>query len=150
MRNVALKQPSGQAGGGWKRAFDCGAALIALVILSPMMVMIALLILITIGPPIFSRHRRVGLNGAAYGCWKYRTVESTARETPGDATSQPNAAPGSRRLGIMLRESGLDALPQLFNILCGHVSFVGPQSPVRWLASNCFHAAKDNERSDRP
>jgi lipopolysaccharide/colanic/teichoic acid biosynthesis glycosyltransferase len=150
MRHVALKQPFCRAGGGWKRAFDCGAALIALVIMSPMMVMIALLVLITMGRPIFSRHRCIGLNGAAYICWKFRTVESITRETSDDATCQPNAASCSARLGIVLRESGLDVLPQLFNVLCGHVGFVGPQSPMRWIASHCFHATTDNERSDRP
>jgi lipopolysaccharide/colanic/teichoic acid biosynthesis glycosyltransferase len=119
------KELFGQAGGIWKRCVDRGAALVALLIMSPMIVTIALLILITMGRPIFSTYRCIGLNGAGYTRWKFRTVHSAARKMPGDAASRPNTTTRLPRMGIMLRESGLDNLPQLFNICCGHTSFVG-------------------------
>jgi lipopolysaccharide/colanic/teichoic acid biosynthesis glycosyltransferase len=123
------KELFGQAGGIWQRSVDRGAALIALIIMSPMIVTIALLILVTMGRPIFSKHRCIGLSGAVYMRWKFRTIGSAARTTPCDAASPPNTTARIPRLGIMLRESGLDELPQLFNIFCGHVSFVGLQKP---------------------
>jgi exopolysaccharide production protein ExoY len=124
------KEPFGQATGIWKRAVDRVAALTALIIISPMIVMIALLILMTMGRPIFSRHQSIGFNGAVYTRWKFRTAGCPACETPGHAASRPDPTPCYPRLGIMLRESALDDLPQLFNIVRGHTSFVGLQSPT--------------------
>jgi lipopolysaccharide/colanic/teichoic acid biosynthesis glycosyltransferase len=103
------KELFGRAGGIWMRSVDRGAALTALIIIMPTIVMIALLILITIGRPIFSGHRCIGINGTVYTRWRFRTAKSALCIS---------------RLGMMLRESRLDDLPHLFNIFCGHASFV--------------------------
>jgi lipopolysaccharide/colanic/teichoic acid biosynthesis glycosyltransferase len=103
------KEPFDRAGGIWTRSVDRGAALAALIIIMPAIVMLALLILITIGRPIFSGHRCIGINGAVYTRWRFRTAKS---------------APCIPWLGMMLRGSRLDDLPHLFNIFCGHASFV--------------------------
>ena len=99
----------GRAGGIWTRSVCRGTALMALVIIMPTIVMMALLILVTLGRPIFSGHRCIGINGAVYTRWRFRTATS---------------APGIPRLGMMLRESRLDDLPHLFNVFCGHAAFV--------------------------
>jgi lipopolysaccharide/colanic/teichoic acid biosynthesis glycosyltransferase len=138
-----LKELFGQAEGIWKRSVDRGAALTALIIVLPMIVMIALLILITMGRPIFSRDRCIGFNGAVYTRWRFRTAKSAPCKTLGEAASRPITTPRIPRLGIMLRESGLDDLPQLFNIFCGHASFVGLKSPKRSFFCRAQSAHQD-------
>jgi lipopolysaccharide/colanic/teichoic acid biosynthesis glycosyltransferase len=103
------KEPFWSGGGIWTRSVDRGAALTALIIIMPAIVMMALLTLITIGRPIFSGHRCIGINGAVYTRWRFRTAKSA------------HCIP---QLGMMLRESRLDDLPHLFNIVCGYASFV--------------------------
>ena len=118
----------GPVGGIAKRAFDCAASLTALVIMSPIMLMIALLILATMGWPIFSAQRTVGFNKSLFGRLTFRTAIAAAYDTPMAIEEHlDNAAPRVAWLGNMLHENGLDGLPQLFNILCGHMSLVGPQ-----------------------
>jgi lipopolysaccharide/colanic/teichoic acid biosynthesis glycosyltransferase len=107
--------------------------------------MITLLILTAMGRPIFSQHPCIGLKGVAYMRWKFRTIEFAAPEIPSDASPRSNAASRSPLLGLMLRESGLDDLPQLINILCGYASFVGPQSPIGSFFSHYLHSRKDGQ-----
>jgi exopolysaccharide production protein ExoY len=118
----------GPAGGITKRAIDCAASLAALVIMSPIMLMIALLILTTMGRPLFTAQRSIGFSKSLFGRLTFRTTIAAAHDTPRAIEEHLDAAvPRVTGLGNILRESGLDRLPQLFNILCGHMSLIGPQ-----------------------
>lgn len=130
-------------GGSKKRAFDVAMALVALVVLSPLMLMIALLIKATMGGPIIYAHTRVGHNGNAFRCLKFRTMVSHPDEKLKHfLANDPDAAQEWREtqklkndprvtfLGRTLRISSLDELPQLLNVLRGEMSCVGPRPVV--------------------
>jgi exopolysaccharide biosynthesis polyprenyl glycosylphosphotransferase len=125
-----------------KYAADRVAALFAIVLLSPVLIAAALGALISVGRPILFRQPRVGLDGHVFEILKFRSMKSDP-ETSGQANAawaaaQANAADGvdepaegaSRpptRFGWLLRRSGIDELPQLFNVLKGEMSIVGPR-----------------------
>jgi sugar transferase EpsL len=106
-----------------KRLFDIIAALIGLIILSPVILLTAILIRIFLESPIIFRQQRPGYKGHPFFIYKFRTM--TDRFSP-----DGNLLPDSERLtplGRFLRLLSLDELPELFNILCGEMSFVGPR-----------------------
>ena len=110
-----------------KRVFDFSAALIGLVILAVPMVMIAILIWVTCGRPILFTQDRVGKDGKIFRIKKFRTM--TVRQS--NATTITVA--GDQRItpiGRYLRSWKLDELPQLWNVLVGEMSFVGPRPDV--------------------
>lgn len=111
---------------GWfKRAFDFCTALVLLVFLSPLFVLIALLVKLSSPGPIFFRQRRYGLDGKEIWVWKFRTMR-TCEDGPviQQATKDdPRVTP----IGRLLRRTSLDELPQLFNVLEGSMSLVGPR-----------------------
>src|SRR5688572_20779602 len=104
-------------GGTWKRSFDCGTALTALVIMSPVMLMTALLVQVTMGRPILSSQQFLGFNRSIFTRWKFRTETVAEHEMPRAIADQPGACQRISWLGAIMVESGLDGLPQLFNIL---------------------------------
>jgi exopolysaccharide production protein ExoY len=125
---------------GWKFALDIACILLALPIWLPLMILLILVTRIASPGPIFYRQERVGLGGRPFLIWKFRTMKANAetrthenyfRElievdrpmTKLDACSDPRLAP----FGRFLRASGLDELPQIFNVLCGEMSLVGPR-----------------------
>jgi exopolysaccharide production protein ExoY len=154
IRDGDVKDP---VGGIWKRAFDFGVALAALVIMSPMILMITLLILVTMGRPIFSARRCVGFNKSAFHRLKFRTMALTAQEMRAHDFAEPEgkARPcrgAARRafgeqnatwLGSILRKADLDELPQLFNVLRGDMSVVGPRPLLASELSQYGARAKD-------
>jgi sugar transferase EpsL len=106
-----------------KRLFDLIAALIGLSILSPIILLTAILVRIFLGSPILFRQQRPGYKGHPFFIYKFRTM--TNRLDP-----DGNLLPDSERLtpfGRFLRSLSLDELPELFNILRGEMSFVGPR-----------------------
>jgi sugar transferase EpsL len=106
-----------------KRAVDVAVAAIALLLLSPLMLGIALLILLTMGPPVLFRHRRLGRDGREFTLLKFRTMR-------GDPPPRDRPLDDERRispLGHTLRELTLDELPELINVLRGELSLVGPR-----------------------
>lgn len=111
-----------------KRFFDMTAALVGLVVLGPLFLIIAVLILVTMGRPVLFRQARVGRNERPFTIIKFRSmVRNADRQGPefttgGDARITP--------LGRFLRRTKLDELPQLVNILKGEMSFVGPRPEV--------------------
>ena len=108
-----------------KRAFDIVAASLALVVFGPAMLAIAIAIrLESPGAAIF-RQRGAGLEGKPFEIWKFRTMRSDADPYG----SSPRGADDQRltKLGRRLREASLDELPQLFNVLSGRMSLVGPR-----------------------
>jgi exopolysaccharide production protein ExoY len=127
-------------GGSWKRGLDFSIAVAALIIMAPIMITIALLILVTMGRPIFFVQQRVGFNKRGFRCYKFRTMVTDAQKRLARLLAEdPEAArhwretqklrndPRITWLGHILRKSSLDELPQLFNILRGEMSCVGPR-----------------------
>jgi Undecaprenyl-phosphate glucose phosphotransferase len=109
-----------------KRSFDAVFAAVALVVLVTPVTIIAALIKLTSRGPVFYRQERTGLDGKSFNILKFRSMYDDAeRETgPVWATADdPRVTP----LGRFLRKSNLDELPQLWNVLCGDMSMVGPR-----------------------
>jgi lipopolysaccharide/colanic/teichoic acid biosynthesis glycosyltransferase len=106
-----------------KRALDVAGALCAIVVLSPLLLLIAALVVVEIGAPAIFWQQRPGLGGRPFRLYKFRTM---AR--PYDAEGRRIAdADRLSVCGQFLRRSRLDELPQLFNILIGEMSFIGPR-----------------------
>jgi sugar transferase EpsL len=107
-----------------KRAFDFIAALAALVVLSPALLITAALVRIKLGSPVLFRQARPGLGGRLFTMIKFRTMIARTH----DAQGRP--LPDEARLtpfGLRLRATSLDELPELFNVLAGDMSLVGPR-----------------------
>jgi lipopolysaccharide/colanic/teichoic acid biosynthesis glycosyltransferase len=105
---------------------DCFVAVIALILLAPVFAAIAIIIKAADGGAIFYRQIRVGLQGRHFTIIKFRTMNEDAERDLGPIWSVPRD-PRCTRPGYYLRRLGLDELPQLWNILRGDMSFVGPR-----------------------
>jgi lipopolysaccharide/colanic/teichoic acid biosynthesis glycosyltransferase len=106
-----------------KRLFDVLVASLALLVLSPLMLVVAILVQITSPGPVIYRHRRVGQGGRGFDVLKYRTMYTSAAAAEWQITvaGDPRITP----IGRWLRSSKLDELPQLWNVLRGEMSLVG-------------------------
>lgn len=116
-----------------KRIFDIIVSLIALLILSPLIILLALIVRFTSPGPIFYMASRVGLKGQPFKLFKFRSMVINADKMgPGITTS------GDRRItpiGKILRRTKMDELPQLLNVLRGDMSIVGPRpEDARYVA----------------
>jgi exopolysaccharide biosynthesis polyprenyl glycosylphosphotransferase len=123
-----------------KRAADLSLTVVAIVVGAPLMALIAVAIKIDSHGPVFYRQRRVGLGGREFMMWKFRSMDREAEATF-DQIAHLNAYPDGRlfklesdprvtKIGRLLRRFSLDELPQLFNVLAGDMSLVGPRPPV--------------------
>lgn len=112
-----------------KRLFDIFLSAAGLVLLSPLLVGIALIIWQEDGRPVFYRGVRVGLGGTLFRIFKFRTMVVNAESIGGPTTSEGDHRVTS--VGKWLRKYKLDELPQLFNVLKGEMSFVGPRPEVK-------------------
>ncbi len=108
-----------------KRVFDLVAALLLLILFAPLMLCIALLLKITSRGPIFYRQRRVSLDGTEFAILKFRTMYVDAEQGGPQMTKAGDDRVTA--LGRFLRKLSLDELPQLFNVLRGEMSIVGPR-----------------------
>jgi lipopolysaccharide/colanic/teichoic acid biosynthesis glycosyltransferase len=131
----------------WKRAIDVAGSLLAMVLLSPLVLLVTLLIKIVSPGPIFFRQERVGYLGRRFTLWKFRTMhvnaDTTAHQkhlrelmangkemTKLDKEKDPRIIP----FGPLLRATGIDELPQLLNVLLGEMSLVGPRPCLAYEA----------------
>jgi exopolysaccharide biosynthesis polyprenyl glycosylphosphotransferase len=131
---------------GVKYALDRVAAFLAVVLVSPLLLICAIGTLFSVGRPIFFRQRRVGLDGNEFEMLKFRSMKGdptggrpqgnkawaeaqAAGENPGgsDEADRVTREEHTSRFGSLLRRTGLDELPQLFNVLKGEMSIVGPR-----------------------
>ena len=123
-----------------KRTIDIILAISGIVLLAPLLFICFVLTVATSSGPALFRHRRVGFNGEHFDCLKFRTMAADSQErlsrllqTDAEAAAEWEANRKLRRdprvtfVGDMLRKSSLDELPQLFNVLKGHMSIVGPR-----------------------
>jgi exopolysaccharide biosynthesis polyprenyl glycosylphosphotransferase len=122
-----------------KRAFDICLAIIGIALTAPIMLVCAILIKLTSPGPVFFRQRRSGLHGREFQMMKFRTMEPDA-EAKLALVSHLNQSDGpafkirddprATRVGRSLRRWSLDELPQLFNVVWGDMSIVGPRPPI--------------------
>jgi sugar transferase EpsL len=109
---------------GWtKRAIDITVASAGLIVLAPVIVFVGVLIRIVIGRPVLFRQQRPGFRGRLFTCLKFRTMAETRDDKGQLLSDRERMVP----LGTWLRRLSLDELPQLWNILRGDLSFVGPR-----------------------
>jgi putative colanic acid biosysnthesis UDP-glucose lipid carrier transferase len=108
-----------------KRIADIVGAGLGIAILLPFLGLIALLIALESRGPVIFRQRRSGLKGAVFTLYKFRTM--TVMEDGADVTQARRGDCRMTRLGLLLRRASLDELPQLFNVLKGDMSLVGPR-----------------------
>ena len=106
--------------------FEAFFAIILLVLFSPIMLMVAMAIKLTMGGNVLYSQTRVGKDGSKFLIYKFRTMIENAEAKTGAILATKND-PRITRLGRILRASHLDELPQLFNVLRGDMSFVGPR-----------------------
>jgi exopolysaccharide production protein ExoY len=143
----AEARPAVRAASDWqaaiRRCADVAIAVIALVILAPLLITTALLVWRQDGGPAFFGHRRLGEGGKTFRCWKFRSMVVNSQERLAEyLAANPAAAsewalnhklkndPRITGLGRFLRKSSVDELPQLFNVLVGEMSIVGPRPIV--------------------
>jgi len=108
-----------------KRTFDAALALVGLVLASPLMILTAAAVLIESGTPVLYRQERVGENGRVFTLVKFRSMRKDAEQgTPIWATEEDDRV---TLVGRFIRRTRLDELPQLWNVLRGDMSFVGPR-----------------------
>jgi exopolysaccharide biosynthesis polyprenyl glycosylphosphotransferase len=141
--SLTVKSPMIVGGDYWlKRGFDFCSTLLALLLLSPLYLGIAVLIKLDSPGPIFFRQTRIGLHGRKFKVWKFRTMVANAAQLQAKLEAQNEmkdgvlfkmkADPRITKIGGFLRQYSLDELPQLFNVLLGEMSLVGPRPlPVR-------------------
>ena len=116
-----------------KYAIDRLIALATLIVISPLFIAVAVGVLISVGRPIFFRQRRVGCDGHVFEMLKFRSMRGAGGSTQVDGAAVdvgPGGVEGEdrrTRLGMFLRRSSLDELPQLINVLRGDMSIVGPR-----------------------
>jgi len=105
-----------------KRCFDIAVAVLGILILSPLFALLSVVVLLSMGSPVFFRQSRPGWHGRAFTLLKFRTMKLAALGAV--------SAPDSERLtpfGKFLRHTSLDELPELINVLKGEMSLVGPR-----------------------
>jgi exopolysaccharide biosynthesis polyprenyl glycosylphosphotransferase len=109
-----------------KRTFDILFSSIILLVTLPITAMLAAVIKLTSKGPIFFRQERIGLDGSAFPVVKFRTMRADAEVTTGPVRAK-KGDPRTTTIGRILRRTSLDELPQLWNVLRGHMSIVGPR-----------------------
>lgn len=122
-----------------KRVFDLFASIIGLVFISPLLITISLLIKLDSNGPVLFKQKRIGLNGRQFEMLKFRSMRVDA-ENMLDELLRHNESnfgmfkmqndPRMTKIGRFLRKYSLDELPQLFNVLKGEMSLVGPRPPI--------------------
>lgn len=149
-------------GGGIKRVMDISGASVALVVIAPVMLLIALMVRLSSKGPAIFRHRRVGFGGQSFDCFKFRSMRmdadvalarllesDEAARAEWEATHKLTRDPRITRVGAFLRRTSLDELPQLFNVLMGQMSLVGPR-PIVSAEVPRYGAAYEVYASSRP
>jgi lipopolysaccharide/colanic/teichoic acid biosynthesis glycosyltransferase len=112
-----------------KRSFDFIVALIALMIVSPVLLVLAAIIKLSSPGPVFYRGVRIGRNGVPFRIFKFRTMVVNAEKLGGSATAEDD--PRITPIGRFIRRNKLDEFPQFMNVLIGDMSLVGPRPEVK-------------------
>lgn len=113
-----------------KRAFDLVASLVGLAVLSPILILVAILIKLESRGPVLYAANRVGKDGTMFRMYKFRSMVTNADKIGGSST--PDDDPRITKMGKFVRRTKLDELPQLINVVNGTMSLVGPRPQVKW------------------
>ncbi len=114
-----------------KRLFDIVISAVALVVLSPLMLITAILIKVTSQGPAIFRQTRIGRDAKRFRMYKFRTMYVDSEFTGFGAYSN-DSDPRMTGIGVILRKTSIDELPQLLNILKGDMSLIGPRPPLTY------------------
>lgn len=133
----------------WKRGMDIAGSILGLMILSPIFLVTALLITMVSPGPVFFSQKRVGYRGKPFYIWKFRTMRVDAdtslhqehvrkfiRKKPDSAMVKIDDDPRLIPFGKILRKTAIDELPQLFNVLRGEMSLVGPRPDLTYAVQS--------------
>lgn len=142
-----------------KRLFDIIFSLVAIVLLSPLILILCIAVKATSEGPVFFAHKRVGKGGKTISVYKFRSMVVNAEELIKQFTPEQKAEfkknfkldndPRITKIGNFLRKTSLDELPQLFNILKGDISLIGPR-PVTEKETQLYGNYRDMFLSVRP
>jgi len=123
---------------GFKRFLDFTLCAIGLLVISPLLILIAIGVKLTSKGPIFFAQERIGLDGKKFKMWKFRSmkVETQASSTPGWTTKDD---PRKTAFGTFIRKTSIDELPQLYNVLVGEMSLVGPRPEQPYYVEKFRH-----------
>lgn len=111
-----------------KKTFDIGSSLIALIILSPLFILLSIIIYLNMGGPVIFKHERPGYKGKLFTMYKFRTMTDKKDENGQLLPDHIRLT----KLGRLLRSTSLDELPELINVLKGDMSVVGPRPLEVW------------------
>ena len=114
-----------------KRLFDMVISALALIVLSPVMLVSAILIRLTSPGPAIFRQTRIGRGAKEYTIYKFRTMRVNSEHT-GSGVYSDDSDPRMTGIGKILRKTSIDELPQLVNILKGDMSLIGPRPPLTY------------------
>ena len=142
MREIESHDAMGKLQRCVKRAFDFAAAIVGLIICFPLFLLIGILITYQINGPIFFRQIRIGYKGRPFAIFKFRTMSSVVEEEGPQLVAKCDNS-NSTRLEQFLRGHHLDELPQLWNVLRGDMTFVGPRPERKYFIDKIM------ERTDR-
>ena len=131
-----------------KRIVDVGLAIVGLIVFAPLLLGSAIAIKMGSRGPVFFRLRVAGLRGKGFDQWKLRTMVEGARES-GDRFETSSSDPRITRVGYCLRRWSIDELPQLWNVLRGEMSIVGPRPAFFEIASK-YSAEQARRLAMRP
>ncbi|HVS48061.1 MAG TPA: sugar transferase [Candidatus Dormibacteraeota bacterium] len=131
-----------------RRLFDIGAATAALIVLSPLMLLVAIAIRMSSAGPVIFRAPRVGLHGRLFSMFKFRTMLAVTGEAGSAITG--NRDPRVYPLGRLLRRSKIDELPQLLNVLRGEMALVGPRPEDPGMVAAWYRAEHQSTLDVRP
>ena len=125
---------------GLKRSCDIVFAVLGIVLLSPLLVLVSILIKLDSNGSLFFKQQRVGLDGVLFSMWKFRSMVNDAEAIRTDLEVQNEMQngvlfkmkkdPRITRVGRFIRKASIDEMPQLFNVIRGDMSLVGPRPPL--------------------
>jgi O-antigen biosynthesis protein WbqP len=110
-----------------KRFIDIVGSLLGLIVLSPLMIIVWFITLCTEGTPVLFRQKRIGKNEKPFTLYKFRSMKKTAKQVAPSDISEQEQAQMETKWGRFMRKTSIDEFPQLFNILFGDMSFIGPR-----------------------
>jgi lipopolysaccharide/colanic/teichoic acid biosynthesis glycosyltransferase len=137
----------------WKRILDVIGSLFGLIVLSPILLLVALIIKVNYGGPVIFKQQRVGYSGRIFTMWKFRTMKTCAgsslhqqymsslihdandKSSVKAMTKLDNDLPVTG-FGRILRATSFDEIPQLINVLCGDMTLIGPRPPITYEVEN--------------
>ena len=140
--DIEITDGMSRAERGVKRCFDIVFSLLCLILLSPLFLVIFVLLKVKSNEPVFFRQERIGYGARPFQILKFRTMTSDTEEGGVPMLAQRDD-PRLLPLGRFLREYHLDELPQLWNILCGEMSFVGPRPERRYFIDQILQKNSD-------